>query len=91
MPLRQDMSLWSGRTRAANCPARHYPVLPATHWKRLRRSTSRSCGHRTPASKLLVADIAELNPRFDPDGRTARTAARIAYEMAAISPSRRAR
>jgi formiminoglutamase len=57
----------------------------------LLREALRCCGHRTPASKLLVADIAELNPRFDPDGRTARTAARIAYEMAAISPSRRAR
>ena len=52
----------------------------------LLRETLRVCGHRTPASKLLVADIAEFNPRHDPDGRTARTAARIAYEMAAISP-----
>jgi formiminoglutamase len=52
----------------------------------LLRETLRVCGHRTPASKLLVADIAEFNPRHDPDGRTARTAARIVYEMAAISP-----
>ena len=52
----------------------------------LLRETLRVCGHRTPASKLLVADIAEFNPRHDADGRTARTAARIAYEMAAISP-----
>ena len=42
------------------------------------------CGHRGPASKLLLADIAELNPRFDPDGRTARTAARLVYELAAF-------
>jgi formiminoglutamase len=42
------------------------------------------CGHRTPASKLLLADIAEFNPRFDPDGRTARTAARVVYELAAF-------
>jgi formiminoglutamase len=51
----------------------------------LLRETLRACGHRTPASKLLLAEVAELNPRHDPDGRTARTAARIVYEMAAIS------
>jgi formiminoglutamase len=43
-----------------------------------------ACGHGRPGSKLLVADIAELNPRYDPDGRTARTAARLVYELAAI-------
>lgn len=43
-----------------------------------------ACGHGRPGSKLLMADIAELNPRFDPDGRTARTAARLAYELAAV-------
>ena len=43
------------------------------------------CRHRSPASKLLLADIAEFNPRFDPDGRTARTAARLVYELAAFS------
>jgi len=43
-----------------------------------------ACGHGRPDSKLLVADIAELNPRLDLDGRTARTAARLAYELAAI-------
>jgi formiminoglutamase len=42
------------------------------------------CGHGRPGSKLVLADIAELNPRFDTDGRTARTAARLAYELAAI-------
>ena len=42
------------------------------------------CGHGRPGSKLLLADIAELNPRFDHDGRTARTAARLVYELAAI-------
>jgi formiminoglutamase len=42
------------------------------------------CGHRSPASKLLLADVAELNPQFDPDGRTARTAARLVYELAAF-------
>ena len=51
----------------------------------LLRETLRACGHRTPASKLLLADVAEFNPRHDPDGRTARTAARIVYEMTAIS------
>lgn len=43
-----------------------------------------ACGHGRPGSKLLLADIAELNPRFDPDGRTARTAARLVYELCAI-------
>jgi len=43
-----------------------------------------ACGHGRPGSKLLLADIAELNPHFDHDGRTARTAARLVYELAAI-------
>lgn len=50
----------------------------------LLRETLAHCGHRTPASKLLLADVAEFNPRFDPDGRTARTAARLVYELAAL-------
>lgn len=45
----------------------------------------RCCGPRGPGGKLLLADIAELNPRHDPDGRTARTAARLAYELAAFN------
>jgi formiminoglutamase len=51
----------------------------------LLRVALEACGHRTPGSKLLLADVAEFNPKFDPDGRTARTAARIVYEMAALS------
>jgi formiminoglutamase len=43
-----------------------------------------ACGHGRPGSKLLLADIAELSPCFDSDGRTARTAARLVYELAAI-------
>jgi formiminoglutamase len=50
----------------------------------LLRSALAGCGHRTPGSTLLVADVAELNPAHDPDGRTARTAARIVYELAAF-------
>ncbi len=38
------------------------------------------------ASKLLMADVAELNPAFDEAGRTARTAARIVHEISAIRP-----
>jgi formiminoglutamase len=34
------------------------------------------------SGKLKLADIAELNPAFDPDGRTARVAARIAWRLA---------
>jgi formiminoglutamase len=49
------------------------------------RDALAACGHGRPGSKLLVADIAELNPRYDTDGRTARTAARLAYEFAGIS------
>jgi len=49
----------------------------------LRRALT-GCGHGNPDSKLVMADVAELNPRLDPDGRTARTAARLVHEMAAI-------
>jgi formiminoglutamase len=34
------------------------------------------------SGKLIVADVAELNPDFDPDGRTARVAARLVYQIA---------
>ena len=50
----------------------------------LLRSALAACGHGRPGSKLLLADIAELNPHHDPDGRTARTAARLVYELAAF-------
>jgi formiminoglutamase len=50
----------------------------------LLRSVLDAAGHRTPGGKLLAADIAELNPTYDPDGRTARTAARLVYELAAF-------
>jgi len=43
------------------------------------------CGHGGPGSRLLMADVAELNPACDEAGRTARTAARIVYEVASIS------
>jgi|HigsolmetaGSP11D_1036233.scaffolds.fasta_scaffold00853_4 formimidoylglutamase len=33
------------------------------------------------SGKLRVADLAELNPAFDPDGRTARVAARLAWKL----------
>jgi len=51
----------------------------------LLREVLRCCGPRGRGGKLLLADVAEFNPRLDSDGRTARTAARIVYEMAAIS------
>ncbi len=50
----------------------------------LLRSALAACGHGRPGSRLLMADVAELNPRHDPDGRTARVAARLVYEIAAI-------
>jgi formiminoglutamase len=48
------------------------------------RTVLDTCAHGAPASKLLMADVAELNPTFDEAGRTARTAARIVYEIASI-------
>jgi len=50
----------------------------------LLREVLDACGHGGPDSRLLLADVAELNPAFDPDGRTARTAARLVYELAGI-------
>jgi len=50
----------------------------------LLREVLDACGHGRPDNKLLMADVAELNPALDPDGRTARTAARLVYELAAI-------
>ncbi len=53
----------------------------------LLREALRCCGPRDRGSKLLIADVAELNPRHDPDGRTARAAARLVYELAAFNSS----
>ena len=50
----------------------------------LLRAVLEACGHGRPGGRLLAADVAELNPCLDPDGRTARTAARLVYEIAAI-------
>lgn len=38
--------------------------------------------------KLLLADVAELNPAYDPDGRTARLAARLVHEIATSAAAR---
>ena len=45
-------------------------------------ATARTC--REVECRWLLADIAELNPRLDPDGRTARTAARLVWEIARL-------
>jgi formiminoglutamase len=50
----------------------------------LLRSALADCGHGRPGSRLLLADVAELSPAHDPDGRTSRTAARLVYELAAF-------
>jgi formiminoglutamase len=50
----------------------------------LLRSALALCGHGRPGSRLLLADVAELCPTHDPDGRTARTAARLVFELAAF-------
>jgi formiminoglutamase len=49
----------------------------------LLRTALSACREATGGPRLLMADVAELNPDFDPDGRTARTAARIVFELAA--------
>ena len=33
------------------------------------------------AIPIILADVAEMNPRYDPDGRTARLAARLVWEI----------
>jgi len=50
----------------------------------LLRSALDACAHGRPDSKLLLTDVAELSPAHDPDGRTARTAARLVFELAAF-------
>jgi len=50
------------------------------------RLLRRECGNARGGDKLLLADVAEFTPCYDtPDARTARTAARLVYELAAIS------
>ena len=39
------------------------------------------CRQVVASGKLVVADVVELNPRFDIDSRTARSAARLIYEI----------
>jgi formiminoglutamase len=51
---------------------------------RLLRRVLEECAHGRPDSRLLMADVAELNPRCDREGRTARIAARLVHEIAAI-------
>ena len=43
-------------------------------------------GHGTPRSKVLFAEVAELAPGLDPDGRTARLAARIVHDILTPRP-----
>ncbi len=58
--------------------------VPAHRAVELLRAVLAACGGGAAGDKLLLADVAELNPRQDADGRTARIAARVVYEMAAI-------
>jgi formiminoglutamase len=49
------------------------------------RQLRRDCANAPGGDKLLLADVAEYSPGLDaPDARTARTAARLVYELAAI-------
>ena len=62
------------------------PGISAHSALELLRAALHRCRPADAASKLLLADVAELNPTLDPDGRTARMAARVVYEIARISP-----
>ena len=51
----------------------------------LLRTLVAHCRREPGRDKLVLADVAELSPLHDaPDGRTARAAARIVYELAAV-------
>lgn len=41
----------------------------------------RRCRHGAPEGRIRLAEVAELCPPLDPDGRTARLAGRIVYEL----------
>jgi len=43
-------------------------------------------GHGTAKSKVVLAEVAELAPRLDPDGRTARLAGRIVHDIVTPRP-----
>lgn len=43
-------------------------------------------GHGTAKSKVVLAEVAELAPRLDPDGRTARLAARVVHDIVTPTP-----
>lgn len=52
----------------------------------LLRALVAQCRRGPGRDKLVLADVAELNPAHDaPDGRTARAAARIVYELAGLN------
>ncbi|GAB3556529.1 formimidoylglutamase [Spelaeicoccus albus] len=46
------------------------------------------CTHVARSPKLALADVVELNPRFDVDARTARTAARLLYQIGTTATRR---
>lgn len=49
-----------------------------------------ACRQAAASGKLAVADIAELNPEYDVDGRTAKTAARLIHRIATTHITSRA-
>lgn len=73
---------------AATAPGVSAPAalgVPLQRAVSLLRVALAACAHEGSAGKLLMADVAELNPACDEAGRTARSAARIVYEIASIS------
>ncbi len=60
--------------------------IPLHRAMALLRQLRRDCRTAAGGDKLVLADVAEYSPCLDtPDARTARTAARLVYELAAIS------
>lgn len=71
---------------AASAPGVSAPAAPGVDPALaivLLRHAAAAC--RASGTRWLVGEIAELNPRFDSDGRTARLAARLAHEMLVLA------
>ena len=82
MPVLPEVGSTMVETPGVSAPAAL--GVTASRALRLLRHALGECGHGRPGSRLVMSDVAELNPRHDSDGRTARIAARLVYEIAAI-------
>lgn len=69
---------------AANAPGVSAPAARGTApdlLLALLRHLLARAGHGSPTPKVAWAEVAELAPRLDPDGRTARLAARVVHDI----------